>query len=414
MKEIIRISNLSKQLSGTIEVPGSKSESNRTLIINALSGNKSCLLNLSPSNDTKVLQRALISDKKKINIEDAGTAMRFLTAYYAATNQDKILTCDSRMKERPIGVLVDALQTLGANIEYPDKPGFPPLKINGSLSSFNKNIIKIPANISSQFVSALLLIAPVLPTGLEVELDGKISSAPYILMTLGLMQQFGITSESEGNFIRIKKQNYKPTKITIESDWSNAAYWYTMTALSNDTAIFLKGLKRNSIQGDSVIKELFLPFGIITEFSDTGIFITKASEDFSKLPEIIDFSDHPDLAQTLIVLCAAKGIHCKFTGMESLRIKETDRIKALQNELLKFDISLIEESKGVYALKGVFNSHSSPTIETYNDHRMAMAFAPLSLPCENIAISDPSCVNKSYQGFWEDMKLLGFNIQFVK
>ena len=408
MTEHISLSCLSKNISGTIALPGSKSESNRALIINALSGNKSKLLNLSASRDTTILIEALSSDTTEINIHDAGTAMRFITAYFAATKQNKIISGSDRMHERPIGILVDALKSLGANIEYLSNSGFPPLKINGSISEFKQNKIKISANISSQFISALLLIAPVLPAGLEIELEDKISSTPYILMTLDIMQHFGISSNFDGNIIRIKKQDYIPSEITIEPDWSNAAYWYSMAALSNDPAIFLKGLKCKSLQGDSIIKEMFLPFGITTEFSDAGAFITKSDDVISNFPELIDFSDNPDLAQTLIVLCAAKGIKCKFTGLESLKIKETDRIKALQTELLKFDISLIEENNGVFSNKGFFNLNASPTIETYNDHRMAMAFAPLSLLCKNITIKDPQCVKKSYPSFWNDLKFTGF------
>jgi len=408
MNDLINISKPLKNISGTFELPGSKSESNRTLIINSLSGNKSKLNNLSSSNDTKVLQNALISNESEIDINDAGTAMRFLTAFFVANKQDKILTGNDRMKERPIKALVDALKLLGANIEYIEKSGYPPLKINGNISDINSNKIKIHANISSQYISALLMIAPILPAGLEIELEGKISSTPYIHMTLGIMQQFGIDSEFKGKIIRIPKQNYLPSEFTVESDWSNASYWYSMAALSNDPAIFLKGFKRKSLQGDSIIKDLMLPFGINTEFSDTGVFITKNSEANLKFPATIDFSDYPDLAQAIIVLCAAKRINCKFTGLESLRIKETDRIKALQNELLKFGISLFEESENIYCLDGVFKSESSPTIETHNDHRMAMAFTPLSLLCKNIKIKNPACVNKSYPGFWDDIIMAGF------
>ena len=410
MAKNISISNISKQISGTIELPGSKSESNRALIINALSGSKSQLLNISESGDTTILKEALSSNEPEINIRDAGTAMRFITAFFAASKQNKIVTGSDRMKERPIGILVDALNALGANIEYLGNIGFPPLKINGSISEFTTNKIRISANISSQFISALLLIAPTLPLGLEIELEEKISSTPYILMTLEIMQQFGIVSEFVGNFIRIEKQNYIQSEINIEPDWSNAAYWYSMAVLSNDPAIFLKGLKRKSLQGDSIIKEIFLPLGINTEFSDNGAFITKSNEYILKFPDMIDFSDNPDLAQTLIVLCAAKGVKCKFTGLESLKIKETDRIKALQNEIAKFDISLIEEKKGLYYNNGFFNINASPVIETYNDHRMAMAFAPLSLLCKNITIKEPQCVMKSYPGFWKDLKLAGFVI----
>jgi len=411
MTEQISISHISQQLSGTIDLPGSKSESNRILIINALSGNASKVTHLSASNDTKILKRALESNNTEIDVLDAGTAMRFLIAYFVATKQNKVITGTERMLQRPVGHLVDALNSLGANIEYINKPGFPPIKINGDRSIFKRNKIKIQANISSQFVSAILMIAPLLPYGLEIELDGNISSIPYIEMTRGIMRHFGITSEWLDNTIIIKKQDYIPAEYTIESDWSSAACWYSMAALSEDTNVFLKGLKRNSFQGDAIIKEWFLPFGIITEFSDTGAFITKDSENLLKLPAVIDFSANPDLAPTIIVLCAVKGALCKFTGLESLRMKETDRIQALQNELIKFNVSLVEDTHGIFNIHGAFNANASSYIETYNDHRMAMAFAPLTLKCRKISINNPSCVKKSYPALWEDIEIAGFSTE---
>jgi 3-phosphoshikimate 1-carboxyvinyltransferase len=414
MSEQVSISHISKQLFGTIDLPGSKSESNRILIINALSGNASKVTHLSPSNDTKTMMQALESNKTEIDVFDAGTAMRFLIAYFAVTKQNRVITGTKRMLQRPVGHLVEALNSLGANIEYINKPGFPPIKINGDLSIFKRNKIKIQANISSQFISAILMIAPLLPYGLEIELDGNISSIPYIEMTRGIMRNFGIISEWHNNTIIIKKQDYIPAEYTIESDWSNAACWYSMAALSEDTTIFLKGLKRNSFQGDAIIKEWLLPFGVITEFSDTGAFITKDCENLSKLPAIIDFSANPDLAQTMIVLCAAKGASCKFTGLESLRIKETDRIQALQNELIKFNISLVEDIHGIFNINGTFNSNAYSYIESYNDHRMAMAFAPLALKCGKISINNPYCVKKSYPALWEDIEITGFLTEHTK
>jgi len=411
MSEQVSISHISQQLSGTIDLPGSKSESNRILIINALSGNASKVTHLSPSNDTKILMQALESDKTEIDVLDAGTAMRFLIAYFAATKQNKVITGTERMLQRPVGHLVDALNSLGANIEYMNKPGFPPIKINGDQSVFKGNKIKIQATISSQFISAILMIAPLLPCGLKIELEGGIFSRPYIEMTLEIMRHFGITSEWLNNTIIIKKQDYIPAGYTVESDWSSAACWYSMAALSEDTTVFLKGLKRNSLQGDAIIKEWFLPFGVVTEFSDTGAFITKDSENLSKLPAIIDFSANPDLAQTMIALCAVKGVSCKFTGLESLRIKETDRIQALQNELIKFNVSLVGDTHGIFNIHGIFNANVSSCIETYNDHRMAMAFAPLALKCKKISINNPSCMKKSYPALWKDMEIAGFSTE---
>ncbi|MGD0711466.1 MAG: 3-phosphoshikimate 1-carboxyvinyltransferase, partial [Bacteroidales bacterium] len=328
--------------------------------------------------------------------------------YYIATGQDKTLTGPERMLERPIAPLVEALKEIGGKIEYVGRQGFPPLKINGKLNKFHNNKIKIAANISSQFISSLLMIAPTLPNGIEIEFVGDIVSRPYIDMTLSIMKYFGVSTEVFKNKINIKKQEYQPVKYIIESDWSCASYWYLIAALSNDPSIFLKGLKRKSFQGDAIIQEWFKTFGIITEFSDNGAFITKTNEDLSLIPDIIDFTDNPDLAQTMIVLCAAKGLKCKFTGLGSLKIKETDRINAMKKELKKFGIQLKEEEKNIYSLKGTFRN-SSVTIETYNDHRMAMAFAPLALRCPEIIINNSKCVEKSYPGFWEDLKNAGFN-----
>jgi 3-phosphoshikimate 1-carboxyvinyltransferase len=407
MKDFITILQSRDDISGTIELPGSKSESNRALIINALSGNNSVLKNLSTSSDTRLLQEALDSRETIIDIQDAGTAIRFLTAYFAATYQDKTLTGTPRMLERPIAPLVDALIETGANIIYTGIAGFPPIKINGSISNFTKNNIRITSDISSQFISALLMIAPVLPEGLIIEFSEKPVSRPYIEMTLAIMKHFGIVGKCSANGITISKQNYKSTTYTIESDWSCASYWYLIAALAKDPAVFLKGLKRQSFQGDSVVQELFKPFGIITEFSDTGAFITKADEDFSSIPSTIDFTDNPDLAQTFIVLCAAKNIQCKFTGLQSLKIKETNRIQALKNELKKFNVIFNEEVANVFSLHGKFNPVPA-IIETHNDHRMAMAFAPLAILCPEIKITNPGCVEKSYPTFWNDIEKTGF------
>ncbi|NTW34414.1 MAG: 3-phosphoshikimate 1-carboxyvinyltransferase, partial [Bacteroidetes bacterium] len=281
---------------------------------------------------------------------------------------------------------------------------------NERLSGFTNNKIEIDANISSQFISALLLIAPVLPDGLEIELLGNVSSEPYIKMTLEIMRHFGISSKWNKNIIKVKKQKYLSTEYSVEADWSAAAYWYSMVALSDNAAIFLKGLKSQSLQGDSIIKELFLPFGVVTEFSNTGVFITKEYEELPSTPQILDFSANPDIAQTIIVVCAAKKANYKFTGLESLRIKETDRIQALQNELKKYNIDFFEETKGIYKIEGTFNASAVPLIESYNDHRMLMSFAPLALCNNKIMLSNPTCVKKSYPDFWNDIKMCGFKI----
>jgi 3-phosphoshikimate 1-carboxyvinyltransferase len=392
----------------TVLLPGSKSESNRALIIDALTGWKCEISNLSVAEDTQILKNALHSEEQSINVKNAGTAMRFLTAYYAATNQEKILTGNERMQQRPIKPLVDALCHLAANISYIKSQGYPPLKINPSLLNGGK--IRVPANISSQFISALLMIAPALKNGLIIELDGPLTSRSYIEMTLSIMKHFEVDHSWENNVISISSNEYSPKEFNVESDWTSASYWYSLIALSEKSSVFLKGLKRNSFQGDSVTQLWAEAFGVVSEYSDTGVFITKGKDDFSKFPHMIDFKDHPDLAQTFIPLFAAKDIACRFTGLESLRIKETDRITALQNELKKFDVHLLEESKDIYCLQGNFNHKVSPVIETYDDHRMAMSFTPLSVVCRGMTMIAPGCVVKSYPAFWDDIACAGFEI----
>ncbi|MFH0865877.1 MAG: 3-phosphoshikimate 1-carboxyvinyltransferase [Bacteroidota bacterium] len=395
----------------TVRLPGSKSESNRVLIINALSGGKCSILNLSEAADTKLLKNALSSTEDTVNVMNAGTSMRFLIAYFSAIRKNIIISGNERMTKRPVEPLVDALQFLGADIEYLKNDGYPPVKINEKKSFLKGGKVKVAANISSQFISALLLIAPTLNDGLCIELDGNIASKTYIEMTLSIMKQFGIEYSWTGNTISVKQQEFRACEFTVESDWTSASYWYSIIALSKNSAVFLEGLKRNSFQGDSIISKWAEAFGVVSEFSDNGVFLTKEKEDFSKFPRIIDFTNYLDLAQTLIPLFAATGIECRFKGLENLRIKETDRIAALQNELKKFNIHLTEESEDVYAIQGNFNKNVFPTIETYNDHRMAMSFAPLSMICKGITITNPDCVFKSYPGFWNDLESAGFKIE---
>ncbi|HNW98842.1 MAG TPA: 3-phosphoshikimate 1-carboxyvinyltransferase [Bacteroidales bacterium] len=394
----------------TIDLPASKSECNRALIINALSEGYCKINNISEADDTRLLIKALTSNSDVIDVGNAGTAMRFLLSYLSVSGKNITLTGSERMKQRPIKHLVEALRLLGADIEYLQENGYPPIKIHGDKSKMKGGDIKIPANISSQFISSLLMIAPVLENGMNMVLVGDISSKPYIEMTLSIMKHFGIEYLWEGNKISIRNQNYIPAEYNVESDWTNASYWYSIVALAKNAAIFLKGLKRNSFQGDAVISKWFEPFGVVSEFTDKGVFITKGVEDFSKFPRIIDFSANPDLAQTIIVLAAATDISCRFTGLESLRIKETDRIAALQNELKKFNVHFIEEAKDIYILKNNFNKNNSPEIATYNDHRMAMSFAPLAVICKELSIAEPEVVEKSYPRFWDDLKLAGFEI----
>ncbi len=391
-----------------IQLASSKSESNRALIINALSGNKGTLTNLSEARDTQTMQRLLNSEAPTWDVLDAGTTMRFLTAYAAVTNQNKIMTGTGRMCERPIGLLVEALRSLGAHIDYLQNDGYPPIHIHGfQFAGISHAFIR--GDVSSQYISALLMIAPVLPNGLELELTGTIGSRPYIEMTLRQMEAFGVQHEWNGNTISVKPQTYQPTSYQIESDWSGASYWYSIVAIANNAEIELLGLKENSLQGDSRIAEIMVPLGVTSTFTDRGVLLKKTATQ----PSIaVDFSHCPDLAQTVAVCCVAKGVEAEFTGIESLKIKETDRVLALQNELGKFGGQLLEvETNTRYHIPKptLQDEHTPVRIHTYDDHRMAMAFAPLALQRETV-IEHPNVVVKSYPGFWDDLRKAGFVI----
>lgn len=389
-------------LPGTAEnLPASKSISNRVLILNALSGNKSLLHNLSDANDTQLMLKLIRNENKIIDVEDAGTTMRFLTAYFSLTNQNKIITGTHRMKERPIGILVNSLRSLGGNIDYTEKEGYPPLEIK-SFSSQKINSIRIRGDVSSQFISALMMVAPTLPQGLTLILEGKIGSRPYIEMTASLMEHFGVKCDGLDKQINIPSQTYTPAEYTVESDWSAASYWFAFAALAHEAEIFLPRLSLNSLQGDSAIMKIMESLGV--ESTMDGSFMKllkiKAKDTLSW-----DFTHCPDLAQTVAVVCAAKGIKGDFTGLESLRIKETDRIAALQTELGKIGGQLTEQGdhwklipSNKLPAKAFFN--------TYKDHRMAMAFAPLATVM-NVEIENPAVVRKSYPKFWDDLKLFG-------
>ncbi|WP_266202782.1 3-phosphoshikimate 1-carboxyvinyltransferase [Pontibacter kalidii] len=394
-------------LTGSIKLPASKSEANRALIIAALSGQESQLHNLSEANDTQLLQRLLKSDAETIDAEDAGTVMRFLTAYYAVTGQQKTLTGTERMCQRPIKILVEALRELGASIAYLGEEGYPPLKLNGFKGSGQK-YLKVRSDISSQYISALLMIAPLLPEGLELELEGKIGSRPYIEMTLSLMQHFGVTADFSGNTITVKPQKYKSAAFTVESDWSASSYWYSLVALAQEADITLLGLKEQSFQGDRAIVDIMYRLGVYTEFIEGGVRLLKKEHEHHIS---LDFSDCPDLAQTVVALCAGMGIAVDMTGLESLRIKETDRIQALQIEVLSLNASLQEVTPGVFHLKPGILQKKELSFRTYQDHRMAMAFAPLAL-LQPVEIQEPSVVRKSYPRFWEDLEKVGFEIKY--
>ncbi|MBK0401786.1 3-phosphoshikimate 1-carboxyvinyltransferase [Adhaeribacter sp. BT258] len=407
----ISISHPTGILRGTVQLPASKSESNRALIIQALSPERITLQNLSDANDTVLLQRLLHASEKEINAEDAGTVMRFLTAYFSLTNQPKVLTGTERMCHRPIGILVDALRELGVEIKYLGQEGFPPLEIKGFEPKFSgKSNVKLRGDVSSQFISALLLCAPVLPHGLRLELAGKIASRPYIEMTLALMQQFGISSSFIGNDIEIAPKTYEGGTFSVEADWSAASYWYSLVALAKKSEILLTGLKENSLQGDSKVAELMKDFGVKTTFLKEGILLTKTAETAEKIA--IDFSDIPDLAQTFAVLAAAKNIALEMTGLESLRIKETDRIAALQTELARFGATLMETKPGTFLVKNDSVLGRKIAVQTYHDHRMAMAFAPLAL-FQEIQIGNPEVVKKSYPQFWNELRKVGFVVEGI-
>jgi 3-phosphoshikimate 1-carboxyvinyltransferase len=387
-------------------LPASKSVSNRVLIINALSGNQSTLHNLSDANDTRLMRELVNSESETIDVEDAGTTMRFLTAFFSITNKKKIITGTSRMKERPIGILVDALRTLGVDIRYLEKDGYPPLRIEGFRGQKTAHIT-IRGDVSSQFISALMMIAPSLPNGLTLELLGKIGSRPYIDMTKLLMKHFGVVADFKGNSIHIPPQQYKPAAYTVESDWSGASYWFGFTALASTAEIQLPRLHAESLQGDRAIIDIMQHLGVKAQMKGEHLVLTKSGK---AQPIEWDFTHCPDLAQTVAVVCAASGVEGRFSGLESLRIKETDRIAALQHELRKIGADFIEDANSIWK---VIPSRALPGrafFNTYKDHRMAMAFAPLATKMD-VEIENPSVVRKSYPTFWEDVASLGFEVK---
>jgi 3-phosphoshikimate 1-carboxyvinyltransferase len=386
-----------------IRLASSKSESNRALIISALSGFGGELKNLSTARDTQTMIRLLKSEDAVADVLDAGTTMRFLTAYFAVTNQSKTMTGTPRMCERPIGILVDALRSIGCEIDYLGKEGYPPTQLKG-FSEQKDNEISIRGDVSSQYISALLMISPMLPIGLTINLLGEIGSIPYITMTIKQMEAFGVKvrADWDNKKLSVEPQIYQTTSYQIESDWSGASYWYSIVALAEnpDVEIELLGLKENSLQGDSVIVNIMSELGVKSTFTADGVLLqkTEANDSFQW-----DFTDCPDLAQTIAVVLVAKKIKGFFTGLESLKIKETDRVLALQNELAKIGGMLEEvEAKKKYEVSSVGNWTETPTFETYDDHRMAMAFAPLAM-ISDVIIVEPGVVAKSYPSYWEDL-----------
>lgn len=402
-----------------IVITGSKSESNRLLLLQALYP-KLQIKNVSNSDDSEVMQKALKSTSNLIDISHAGTAMRFLTAFFATQEGREItITGSDRMKERPIKVLVYALNSLGADISYLETEGCPPLKIRGKLLS--KDQVSLKANVSSQYISALLLIAPKLKNGLELTLEGEITSVPYINMTLDLLNQIGVKTSFNTNKIKISplaNLRVQQKALTVESDWSSASYFYSIVALSPvGTKITLSSYKKDSLQGDSVLSEIYTDFGVETIFADHALTLVKKSDCDLKILNY-DLKNAPDIAQTISVTCFGLGISCYLTGLHTLKIKETDRLVALKTELEKLgaQVSITENSLSLEPNQLFSSGHESQsdqgmgeTIATYHDHRMAMAFAPLALKT-NLQIEDAMVVSKSYPTFWEDLKTIGFKI----
>lgn len=398
-------------VNGVITLNGSKSIANRALIIRALTKDGFDIRNLSNADDTLVLDNLLKSQAKVLDAGAGGTTFRFLTAYLATCEgREVVLTGSERMQERPIRLLVNALRTLGADIEYVKNEGFPPLKIKGKKLKGGK--VTIPADTSSQYISALLMVAPTLEEGLVLELKGEIVSLPYILMTLNLMRYFGVESTLEGNIITVKSQTYQSKSFFVEADWSAASYYYSIAFLSNSAEITLNGLQKDSVQGDAVIADIFKDW-VETTFLESSIVLKKKNLVLPKVFEF-DFLECPDLAQTVLTALAAKNINGTFQGLKTLLIKETDRVAALDNELSKYGAHLKGEvSENLWKLSSVnFNADLEviPSIATYEDHRMAMSFAPLSLVTQKVEIEEPHVVTKSYPQFWEDLNSLGFSI----
>ena len=398
----------SPRLLGNIQITGSKSETNRLLLLQALFPNLS-LRNTSNSDDAEVMKKGLAQLVGHVDIHHAGTAMRFLTSYFATkVGADVVLTGSERMQERPIKILVEALLQLGATITYEKQPGYPPLKIKGNVLQGDK--VSLPANISSQYISSLCLIAPTLTNGLTINLIGKITSVPYIKMTLALLTEIGVKTSFEGNQIQIFPKGHIAEKtLVVESDWSAASYFYSCTALAEiGSEIILSSYKELSLQGDRVLADLYNALGVSTGFSNDHITLTKIAPAQVDVFEA-DLSDAPDIAQTIAVTCLGLGIGCHLKGLHTLPIKETDRLQAMKTELEKFGASVTIDSESL-SLSPISDLRPAVSVDTYNDHRMAMAFAPLAIKTPFV-VNEAEVVSKSYPDFWKDMEKLGFGIK---
>ncbi|MBK7184093.1 MAG: 3-phosphoshikimate 1-carboxyvinyltransferase [Bacteroidetes bacterium] len=414
-----KLSHPTKKIQGAIHLTASKSESNRALIIQSLCKEQFEIQNIAIAQDTVSLVDILKNATNTNGIDTydvgpAGTSMRFLTAYFSTLSGTRILTGSERMKQRPIGLLVDALKSLGATIEFTEKEGFPPLKIKGTILKGGE--IEIDGNVSSQYISALLLISPMLQNGLVLKFKGEITSRPYINMTLKMMEEFRVYGQWQGNSISVSPQTYHKKSESdysykVDGDWSAASYWYSIAALSEEADFTIHGLKHPSLQGDAIVSEIYSFFGVKTEFIENGIRLTKTKvkdEHFG-----YNFSDCPDIAQTVAITAAGLGTPFYFNGLHTLKIKETDRLEALKSELAKFKINVNIPDNSSIEVKDNTIEPPTATIATFDDHRMAMAFAPLALKFENIVIEHPEVVKKSYPNFWNDLKSAGFIIEEI-
>lgn len=392
--------------------------SNRALILQALAGidgrsdfakagNQPVVSNLSDARDTVLMNKLVGATEKVVDVMDAGTTMRFLTAYFGIGGAHKVMTGTARMKERPIGLLVDALRKIGVSVDYLERDGFPPIELKG----FGRQLadeVTIPGNVSSQYISALMMTGPVLPQGLRIRLEGKVGSRPYIDMTATLMKHFGVEAEFRDNTIYVKHSSYRANPYRVEGDWSGASYWFAHAALAHEASIYLPGMRDKSLQGDRAIVDIMKKLGVSAAFDANGVRVSKSGVAEKNIEW--DFTNCPDLAQTVLPVCAAKGVTGTFTGLESLYIKETDRVAALRTELGKIDAKIVEPKKGVWRLEpGKFDPVKHIVIETYHDHRMAMGLAPLATMME-VTVKSPDVVNKSYPGYWEDMRAVGFSV----
>ncbi len=399
-----------KAINTQLKLTSSKSISNRVLIIQALSDEKFNIENIAEAQDTVQLKNILHNKLTNIiNAGEGGTTYRFLTALLSITKGEWILTGAERIKERPVKILVDGLKQLGADIEYLEKEGYPPLKIKGK--TLDKGKLSIDGSISSQFISAILMISPKLKNGLELKIENKLLSKPYIEMTLNIMKYFGVNYEWQKDTIKIQPQKYKAKNFTVEADWSSASYWYEIASLSQNAIIRLEGLSENSLQGDSVVAKIFEKLGVRTTYFDNSIVIEKVNE-IENILFNYDFINCPDLVQTIAATCCGLNINGTFKGTDNLNIKETDRVKALKSELFKFDCSIeYSDNKSFKLTSKKGNKILNNKIETYNDHRIALSFAPLCLQYGSINIKNPKVVEKSYPNYWNDLKKAGFKIE---